>query len=86
MRHRLLFLVAAISLGSCSESTSAPSAPRTSLVETTTGSVQGQEDGDLYTYFGIPYAAPPVGPLRWKPPQPVTPSADTLETVAPEEP
>lgn len=24
-------------------------------------------------YRGIPYAAPPIGPLRWKPPQPVKP-------------
>lgn len=91
MTRPVRFLVMAILLSSCSESTSAPTAPRpaaprTALVETTTGPVQGQDDGNLYTYFGIPYAAPPVGRLRWKPPQPVTPWTEALETLAPEEP
>src|ERR1700686_1851884 len=27
-------------------------------------------DGKVRTFKGIPFAAPPVGPLRWKPPEP----------------
>jgi len=39
-------------------------------VETELGLVAGFVDGDVSTYLGIPYAAPPVGELRWQPPQP----------------
>ncbi len=37
------------------------------------GSLQGvaNEDSTVLIYRGIPYAAPPVGDLRWKKPQPV---------------
>ncbi|MGB7572325.1 MAG: carboxylesterase family protein [Thermodesulfobacteriota bacterium] len=33
----------------------------------------GEVGEAIRVYRGIPYAAPPVGNLRWKPPQPVTP-------------
>jgi len=79
MKCRTLCL--AILIASCSESTTPTT--RGSLVETESGPVQGEEDGELFTYFGIPYAAPPVGLLRWKPPQAVAPWTDVLGTAIP---
>jgi para-nitrobenzyl esterase len=35
------------------------------------GILQGTVEGDLTVFKGIPFAAPPVGDLRWKGPQPV---------------
>ncbi|WP_433887629.1 carboxylesterase/lipase family protein [Streptomyces sp. CA-111067] len=44
-------------------------------VETTSGLVQGisGRDRSVAVFRGIPYAAPPVGELRWRPPQPPIP-------------
>src|ERR1043165_3338829 len=39
-------------------------------VKTADGCVRGKREGELAVYRGIPYAAPPVGALRWKLPQP----------------
>jgi para-nitrobenzyl esterase len=41
-----------------------------SVVQTTSGSVRGLISSDHRLFAGIPYAAPPVGPLRWQPPAP----------------
>jgi para-nitrobenzyl esterase len=33
------------------------------------GQIEGMQVGTIRVFKGIPYAAPPVGPLRWQPPQ-----------------
>ena len=40
------------------------------FVITISGNVQGVDLGASCAFLGIPFAAPPVGRLRWKPPQP----------------
>ncbi|MDZ4268156.1 MAG: carboxylesterase family protein, partial [Mycobacterium sp.] len=40
------------------------------LAQTETGTVRGLVAPDHRLFAGIPYAAPPVGPLRWQPPEP----------------
>ena len=44
--------------------------PATSNVQTRQGAIQGTLENGVYGFRGIPYAEPPVGALRWRPPQP----------------
>ncbi|WP_230983718.1 carboxylesterase/lipase family protein [Caulobacter rhizosphaerae] len=50
-------------------------APTTRPVKVSGGAIVGSVDGPLNEYFGVPFAAPPVGDLRWRAPQPVVPWA-----------
>ncbi len=45
----------------------ASSAPN---VKTRSCIVEGKDEGAVHAFLGIPYAAPPTGDLRWKPPVP----------------
>lgn len=49
----------------------------------TGGRIQGTEssDGEVRAFLGVPYAAPPTGELRWRPPHPVRPWAGTRAAV-----
>ncbi|HEX7849454.1 MAG TPA: carboxylesterase family protein [Sphingomonas sp.] len=41
------------------------------VVDAPSGAVRGTSDGDIQVFRGIPYAVPPVGAMRWRPPAPM---------------
>ena len=45
--------------------------------------IRGVTDDGLKQYHGIPYAAPPLGNLRWAPTAPVVPWQDVLDASSP---
>jgi para-nitrobenzyl esterase len=52
---------------------STPQATSGPRVITSLGVLEGRAKDSLRVFKGIPYAAPPVGAARWKPPSPVSP-------------
>jgi para-nitrobenzyl esterase len=51
-------------------------------VKTRQGAVEGTLNGSVRSFLGIPYAAPPIGPLRWKAPQPAAKWSGVREAKA----
>ena len=79
MRQHWLFAATVIA---AMQMASAASAPQ---VRTESGVVSGRSDHGLSVYKGVPFASPPVGDLRWRPPSAVAPWAGIREadTFAP---
>jgi len=69
-----VFLLVLVALGCQSE-------PVT--VETPSGALAGTSNGTTRVFLGIPFAAPPVGDLRFAAPQPLAPWKGVLDATAP---
>jgi len=73
---KLLFILIfpVLILAACSSGKKSASGIKTDItaVSTEAGLVSGKTntDGTVSIFMGVPYAAPPVGDLRWKAPQP----------------
>lgn len=62
-------------------SSSDAATPKGKRVKIEAGTIQGVRAGDVLSFKGIPYVAPPVGNLRWRSPQPVKSWKGVRKTV-----
>lgn len=75
----------AICVGFALTMTSARAAVSGDPVQIDTGAVRGawRENAAVRAYLGIPFAAAPVGDLRWRPPQPAASWTGVREAIEP---
>jgi para-nitrobenzyl esterase len=62
--------LAAMGAGTAASSQTPAPSPAPPVVRVESGELQGVVDDGVASFKGIPFAAPPVGDLRWRPPQP----------------
>jgi len=71
MKNPLFLLTLLIGCSLYAQLTNENTTNEAPIVYTSTGKIRGVIEGEVSVFKGIPYAAPPVGEFRWRPPQPV---------------
>src|SRR5450432_309227 len=78
------FIAASLGCGSEGKGSGAAGmggAPPELVLHTDSGPVHGTVSGHTRVFAGIPFAAPPVGSLRWRPPQAPSPWTEPLDAT-----
>src|SRR5215813_228474 len=75
-------VAAAILLLAAASAPAASKIQQGTLIHLADGDVQGQTNDQTREFLGIPYAAPPLGPLRWRPPTLHAPRQTVLQATA----
>ncbi|MEW4447387.1 carboxylesterase family protein [Qipengyuania sp. JC766] len=85
---RFLAALAALATGFAAQGSNAqmPDPIDEVLVDVDAGTLMGSREDGVLVFRGVPYAAPPTGDNRWRPPQPVEPWAGTRAATAHEAP
>ena len=88
MKFRTLVATAAMA-GLMMTAGAFPASAAPTEVRIDSGVLIGSADGDVLSFKGVPYAAAPVGPLRWAPPQKFAPwsgkrAADQYGLICPQ--
>ena len=87
-RWRLIGTLAALALVAGLALPGEPAAAAASgpVVRTADGALRGTVGDDFRSFNGIPFAAPPVGSLRWRPPRPARPWHGVRDATRPGSP
>ncbi|WP_206681358.1 carboxylesterase family protein [Actinomadura sp. J1-007] len=83
VRRSTTFAAVALLAAAALPGAGAGAAPPGVVVRTASGLLRGVADGHVVRYLGVPYAAPPTGERRWRPPSPVRPWKGVRKAVRP---